>query len=119
MGKIRDLFIIVIWKPERNRQLGRSRSRGKVNRNGDWRYRAWTNGLDACDTGQRLVSGSCGNGNKYSYTSAGIYSQTEQVSASQKNSILNEINCFMERTGTMGTYGKCLNSLCCMAVGRL
>jgi formate-dependent nitrite reductase cytochrome c552 subunit len=30
-----------------------------------------------------------------------------------------ELNYFMEGNGTMGTYGQCLNSLCCIAAGRL
>jgi len=39
--------------------------------------------------------------------------------AHTKNSILNETNYSIERIGTMGTCGQCLNSLCCMAAGRL
>ena len=63
-GESRDVYRVLVGKPERRRPLGRPRRRWEDNTKIDLGEVGWGHGLDRSGSGQGLVAGSCEGGNE-------------------------------------------------------
>jgi hypothetical protein len=59
MVESRGVYMVLVWKPEERRPLGRARRIRKDNIKMDLREVVWENGLDSSGSGQKKVACSC------------------------------------------------------------